>query len=191
MSTSERRYTLSLSCPDRVGIVTTVSSFFSSHQGWITEANHHADAEVAGKNVVVVGASNIVGKPMALMLLQREATVTICHAKTRDLAQHTILADILIVAAGKPGLIVPQMVKQGAIVIDVGINRLADNRIVGDVVFDGVKEKASWITPVPGGVGPMTVTMLIENTLRSAERSLQATPADDYQDWEAPVLKAV
>ena len=147
--------------------------------------------EVAGKNVVVVGASNIVGKPMALMLLQREATVTICHAKTRDLAQHTILADILIVAAGKPGLIVPQMVKQGAIVIDVGINRLPDNRIVGDVDFDGVKEKASWITPVPGGVGPMTVTMLIENTLRSAERSVQGVPADDYQDWDAPMLKTV
>jgi methylenetetrahydrofolate dehydrogenase (NADP+)/methenyltetrahydrofolate cyclohydrolase len=147
--------------------------------------------EVAGKNVVVVGASNIVGKPMALMLLQREATVTICHARTRNLAQHTILADILIVAAGKPGLIVPQMVKEGAIVIDVGINRLPDNRIVGDVDFDGVKEKASWITPVPGGVGPMTVTMLIENTLRSAERSLQGVPAEDYQDWEAPVLKAV
>lgn len=147
--------------------------------------------EVAGKNVVVVGASNIVGKPMALMLLQREATVTICHARTRDLAQHTILADILIVAAGKPGLIVPQMVKQGAIVIDVGINRLPDNRIVGDVDFDGVKEKASWITPVPGGVGPMTVTMLIENTLRSAERSLQGTPADHYQEWEAPMLKGI
>jgi methylenetetrahydrofolate dehydrogenase (NADP+)/methenyltetrahydrofolate cyclohydrolase len=93
--------------------------------------------DVAGKNVVVVGASNIVGKPMALMLLQREATVTICHAKTRDLAQHTILADILIVAAGKPGLIVPQMVKQGAIVIDVGINRLPDGKIVGDVDFEG------------------------------------------------------
>ena len=142
--------------------------------------------EVAGKNVVVVGASNIVGKPMALMLLQREATVTICHARTRDLAQHTILADILIVAAGKPGLIVPQMVKQGAIVIDVGINRLADGRIVGDVDFAGVQEKASWITPVPGGVGPMTVTMLIENTLRSAERALHLRSDDDYQDWEAP-----
>ncbi len=149
--------------------------------------------EVAGKNVVVVGASNIVGKPMALMLLQREATVTICHARTRDLAQHTILADILIVAAGKPGLIVPQMVKEGAIVIDVGINRLTDGpnagKIVGDVDFDGVKEKASWITPVPGGVGPMTVTMLIENTLRSAERAMRLRGCDDYQDWEAPVLK--
>jgi len=145
--------------------------------------------DVAGKNVVVVGASNIVGKPMALMLLQKEATVTVCHAKTRDLAQHTIMADILIVAAGKPGLIVPQMVKQGAIVIDVGINRLPDGRIVGDVDFEGVKKKASWITPVPGGVGPMTVTMLIENTLRSAERALHLRKEDDYQDWEAPQLK--
>jgi len=93
------------------------------------------------------------------------------------------------VAAGKPGLIVPQMVKQGAIVIDVGINRLPDGKIVGDVDFEGVKEKASWITPVPGGVGPMTVTMLIENTLRSAERALRMRQTDDYQDWEAPVLK--
>ena len=145
--------------------------------------------EVAGKNVVVVGASNIVGKPMALMLLQREATVTVCHAKTRDLAQHTILADILIVAAGKPGLIVPQMVKEGAIVIDVGINRLADGRIVGDVDFEGVREKASWITPVPGGVGPMTVTMLIENTLRSAQRAHHLRKSNDYQEWETPAVK--
>lgn len=146
--------------------------------------------DVAGKNAVVVGASNIVGKPMGLMLLQREATVTICHARTRDLAQHTILADILIVAAGKPGLIVPQMVKEGAIVIDVGINRLPDGRIVGDVCFDEVKEKASWITPVPGGVGPMTVTMLIENTLRSAERAFKPEDEDEFQDWEAPVVKS-
>jgi methylenetetrahydrofolate dehydrogenase (NADP+)/methenyltetrahydrofolate cyclohydrolase len=145
---------------------------------------------VAGKNAVVVGASNIVGKPMGLMLLQREATVTICHARTRDLAQHTILADILIVAAGRPGLIVPQMVKEGAIVIDVGINRLSDGRIVGDVCFDEVKEKASWITPVPGGVGPMTVTMLIENTLRSAERAFAAEGVHEFEDWEAPTLKS-
>ncbi len=141
--------------------------------------------EVAGKNVVIVGASNIVGKPMALMLLQKEATVTICHAKTRDLAQHTILADILIVAAGKPNLIVPQMVRQGAIVIDVGINRLPDNRIVGDVDFEGVKQKASWITPVPGGVGPMTVTMLIENTIRSAEMRLGMGPGLAHEGWDA------
>lgn len=145
--------------------------------------------DVAGKNVVIVGASNIVGKPMALMLLQKEATVTICHAKTRDIAQHTILADILIVAVGKPGLIVPQMVKEGAIVIDVGINRLPDGRIVGDVDFAGVREKASWITPVPGGVGPMTVTMLIQNTLRSAERAHQLRKNNDYEDWETPSIK--
>jgi methylenetetrahydrofolate dehydrogenase (NADP+) / methenyltetrahydrofolate cyclohydrolase len=145
--------------------------------------------EVTGKNVVIVGASNIVGKPMALMLLQKEATVTICHAKTRDIAQHTILADILIVAAGKPGLIVPQMVKEGAIVIDVGINRLPNGQIVGDVDFAGVREKASWITPVPGGVGPMTVTMLIENTLRSAERAHHLRNDNDYQDWETPSVK--
>lgn len=143
--------------------------------------------DVAGQNAVVVGASNIVGKPMALMLLQREATVTICHAKTRDLAQHTILADILIVAAGVPGLITGQIVKKGAVVIDVGINRLADGRIVGDVDFDSVKERASWLTPVPGGVGPMTVTMLIENTLRSAERRLGVGPGIGHEGWDAAV----
>lgn len=143
---------------------------------------------VAGKNVVVVGASNIVGKPMALMLLQKEATVTVCHAKTHNLAQHTILADILIVAAGQPGLIVPQMVKEGAVVIDVGINRLEDGRIVGDVDFHGVMEKASWITPVPGGVGPMTVTMLIENTLRSAERRQELAHGEGWEGWDSPPL---
>jgi methylenetetrahydrofolate dehydrogenase (NADP+)/methenyltetrahydrofolate cyclohydrolase len=127
---------------------------------------------VEGRNVTVVGASNIVGKPMALMLMQREATVAICHAKTRELSQYTILADILVVAAGHPNLIVPQMVRSGAVVIDVGINRLADGRLVGDVDFAGVKEKASYITPVPGGVGPMTVTMLLDNTVASAERSV-------------------
>jgi methylenetetrahydrofolate dehydrogenase (NADP+)/methenyltetrahydrofolate cyclohydrolase len=135
----------------------------------------HEGISVEGKNVVVVGASNIVGKPMALMLMQRDATVCICHAKTRDLAQFTILADILVVAAGRPNLILPQMVKTGAVVIDVGINRLPDGRIVGDVDFEGVREKASYITPVPGGVGPMTVTMLLVNTVASAERG--APPA--------------
>lgn len=123
-----------------------------------------------GKNVVVVGASNVVGKPMALMLMRREATVSICHAKTRDLAQFTILADILVVAAGKPKLIIPQMVRTGAVVIDVGINRMADGRLVGDVDFLGVAQKASHITPVPGGVGPMTVSMLLVNTIVSCER---------------------
>lgn len=126
---------------------------------------------IAGQNVVVVGASNLVGKPMALMLMARDATVAICHAKTRDLAQFTILADILVVAAGRPNLILTQMVKTGAVVIDVGINRLADGRITGDVDFEGVRQKASYITPVPGGVGPMTVSMLLENTIASAERA--------------------
>jgi len=125
---------------------------------------------IAGQNVVVVGASNIVGKPTAMMLMQQDATVCICHAKTRDLAQFTILADILVVAAGRPNLIVPQMVKTGAVVIDVGINRLPNGRIVGDVDFEGVSHKASYITPVPGGVGPMTVTMLLANTITAAQR---------------------
>ena len=130
----------------------------------------HEDIEVAGRNVVVVGASNLVGKPLAMMLLANEATVSICHLRTLDLAQYTILADILVVAAGSPNLIRSEMVKTGAVVIDVGINRLPDGRLVGDVDFEAVRHKASRITPVPGGVGPMTVTMLLENTIRSAER---------------------
>jgi methylenetetrahydrofolate dehydrogenase (NADP+) / methenyltetrahydrofolate cyclohydrolase len=137
----------------------------------VTKLLEHEGIELEGKNVVVVGASNIVGKPMALMLMQREATVSICHAKTKDLAQYTILADILVVAAGRPNLILPQMVKTGAVVIDVGINRLPDGRLVGDVDFEGLRQKASYITPVPGGVGPMTVTMLLANTIASAERA--------------------
>lgn len=137
----------------------------------------HEQISVEGKNVTVVGASNIVGKPMALMLMQREATVSICHAKTRDLAQYTILADIVVVAAGQPNLIVPQMIRTGAVVIDVGINRLPDGRLVGDVDFEGVRRKASYITPVPGGVGPMTVTMLLDNTVAAAERHASRSPA--------------
>ncbi|MBX6329465.1 MAG: bifunctional methylenetetrahydrofolate dehydrogenase/methenyltetrahydrofolate cyclohydrolase FolD [Pseudolabrys sp.] len=137
---------------------------------------------VEGRNVIVVGASNIVGKPMALMLMQRDATVCICHAKTRDLAQFTILADILVVAAGRPNLIIPQMVRTGAVVIDVGINRLPDGRLVGDVDFEGVREKASYITPVPGGVGPMTVTMLLSNTITSAERMAQSFARSRIKD---------
>ena len=130
----------------------------------------HEGIPLEGKNVVVVGASNIVGKPMALMLMQHEATVSICHAKTRDLAQFTILADILVVAAGYPNLIQPEMVRTGAVVIDVGINRLPNGKLVGDVNFSGVAAKASHITPVPGGVGPMTVSMLLVNTVNSWER---------------------
>lgn len=131
----------------------------------------NSGVEIAGRNAVVVGASNIVGKPMALMLMNREATVSVCHAKTRDLAQFTILADILIVAAGCPNLITGPMVKSGAVVIDVGINRLPNGQLVGDCDFEAVSRRASKITPVPGGVGPMTVTMLLVNTISSAERS--------------------
>jgi methylenetetrahydrofolate dehydrogenase (NADP+) / methenyltetrahydrofolate cyclohydrolase len=131
----------------------------------------HERVPLEGQNVVVVGASNIVGKPMALMLMQRDATVCICHAKTRDLAQFTVLADILVVAAGHTNLITAPMVKSGAVVIDVGINRLPNGQLVGDVDFAGVREKASLISPVPGGVGPMTVTMLLVNTILSAERT--------------------
>ena len=131
----------------------------------------HERIALEGKNVVVVGASNNVGKPMALMLMQKDATVCICHAKTRDLAQFTILADILVVAAGHPRLISAPMVRTGAVVIDVGINRMPNGKLVGDVDFEGVREKASYITPVPGGVGPMTVTMLLANTITSAERT--------------------
>lgn len=131
----------------------------------------HTGVPIEGQNAVVVGRSNIVGKPMALMLLQQGATVSICTSKTRDLAQYTILADILVVATGKPRMITAPMVKRGAVVIDVGINRLPDGQLVGDVDFESVKERASFITPVPGGVGPMTITMLLANTVKSAERA--------------------
>ncbi|HEX8873899.1 MAG TPA: bifunctional methylenetetrahydrofolate dehydrogenase/methenyltetrahydrofolate cyclohydrolase FolD [Nitrosospira sp.] len=126
---------------------------------------------VEGRHAVVVGRSNIVGKPMALMLLQMGATVTICTSKTRELAEYTRRADILVVAAGKPRMIVADMVKAGATVIDVGINRMPDGKITGDVDFESVREKAGNITPVPGGVGPMTITMLLCNTIEAAERA--------------------
>lgn len=153
------------------GLVTGTTVFSPCTPYGVVKLLEHENIPIEGQNVVVVGASNIVGKPMALMLMARDATVSICHAKTRDLAQYTILADILVVAAGVPRLIVPQMIKHGAVVIDVGINRLPDGSITGDVDFEGVSQKASAITPVPGGVGPMTVTMLLDNTIRSAERA--------------------
>jgi methylenetetrahydrofolate dehydrogenase (NADP+) / methenyltetrahydrofolate cyclohydrolase len=132
----------------------------------------HAGIELAGAHVVVVGASNVVGKPMALMALRRDATVTVCHAMTRDLAEQTRLADVVICAAGHAGLITGDMVKDGVVVVDVGINRMLDGSIVGDVLFDEVAAKASFISPVPGGVGPMTVAVLIDNTVRAAEHSV-------------------
>ena len=125
---------------------------------------------IEGKHAVVVGRSNIVGKPMALLLLQKNATVTICTSKTTDLAKHTRDADILIAAVGKPEFIKKDMVTPGAVVIDVGINRNSEGKLVGDVDFQNVKEVAGYITPVPGGVGPMTIAMLIANTVRAAER---------------------
>jgi methylenetetrahydrofolate dehydrogenase (NADP+)/methenyltetrahydrofolate cyclohydrolase len=124
-----------------------------------------------GEHAVIVGRSNIVGKPMALMLLQKNATVTICTSKTVDLAKFTRDADILVVATGKPQMITGDMIKPGAAVIDVGINRLPNGKLVGDVDFDSAKEVAGWITPVPGGVGPMTITMLVASTVMAAERS--------------------
>ena len=130
-----------------------------------------------GSHAVVVGRSAIVGKPMALMLMARGATVTICHSRTRGLADHARRADILVAAAGRPRLITAEMVKPGAAVIDVGINRLPDGKLAGDVDFAGVRNVAGWITPVPGGVGPMTVAMVIVNTVRAAEMRLAGSAA--------------
>ena len=129
-----------------------------------------AGVPIAGKNAVVIGRSNIVGKPMALLLLQENATVTICHSRTEDLAEHTRRADILVAAVGKPRFVTADMVKEGAAVLDVGINRV-NGKLCGDVDFEHVKEKAGWISPVPGGVGKMTIAMLMENTVSAAEKA--------------------
>lgn len=125
--------------------------------------------DLNGKEAVVIGRSNIVGKPMAMLLLRENCTVTMCHSRTRDLAAHTRRADILVAAVGKAGFVTADMVKPGAVVIDVGINRV-DGKVKGDVDFDGVSKVASWITPVPGGVGKMTITMLLANAVEAAER---------------------
>ena len=128
-----------------------------------------AGIAISGKEAVVVGRSNIVGKPMAMLLLQENATVTICHSCTANLAEHTRRADILVAAIGKPRFITADMVKEGAVVVDVGINRV-DGKLCGDVDFEPVAEKAAWITPVPGGVGKMTIAMLMDNTVAAAEK---------------------
>lgn len=138
------------------------------------------DIDLKGKNAVVVGASNIVGRPMSLELLLAGCTVTTCHRFTRDLATHVAEAEILVAAVGKPGLVKGEWVRPGAVVIDVGINRLPDGKLCGDIEFDVARERASWITPVPGGVGPMTVAMLMHNTLTALElreRSQLSCPA--------------
>jgi methylenetetrahydrofolate dehydrogenase (NADP+)/methenyltetrahydrofolate cyclohydrolase len=127
--------------------------------------------ELRGKHAVVIGRSNIVGKPMALMLLQKNATVTICHSATKDLKGHTLQADLVVAAVGKRNMLTADMVKPGAVVIDVGMNRNDEGKLCGDVDFAGVSEVAGWITPVPGGVGPMTRAMLLVNTLEAAERA--------------------
>ena len=127
--------------------------------------------DLKGKHAVVIGRSNIVGKPMALMLLGKNATVTICHSATHNLKAQTLQADVIVAAVGKRNVLTADMVKPGAVVIDVGMNRNDEGKLCGDVDFDGVKEVAGWITPVPGGVGPMTITMLLVNTLEAAERS--------------------
>ena len=128
--------------------------------------------DLNGKEAVVIGRSNIVGKPMAMLLLRENCTVTLCHSRTRNLEEHTRRADVLVAAVGKAGFVTADMVKPGAIVIDVGINRV-DGKVRGDVDFDAVKEIAGWITPVPGGVGKMTITMLLMNTVEAAERTLK------------------
>jgi len=143
---------------------------------------------IEGRNAVVVGRSNIVGKPMALMLLARSATVSICTSKTRDLKQFTSLADILVVATGKPKMITGDMIKPGSTVIDVGTNRLADGKLVGDVDFEAARQRAAFITPVPGGVGPMTVTMLIANTVQAAERFVSKQVRSHADKVNASVL---
>ena len=169
--------------PMNVGRLTVDQPTFKScTPAGIFELFRHYSIPVKSKHAVVVGASNIVGSPMAIMLSREnsegKATTTICHKYTKDITQHTISADVLIVAAGQPNLIKAEMVKEGVVIIDVGINRIADEtsekgyKLVGDCDFEGLKNKASWITPVPGGVGPMTVAMLMKNTLLAAKKSI-------------------
>jgi methylenetetrahydrofolate dehydrogenase (NADP+)/methenyltetrahydrofolate cyclohydrolase len=151
-------------------LVVGESAFFPCTPWGVMKMLEHEAVALEGAHAVVVGRSTVVGKPMALMLLNAGATVTICHSKTRDLAAMTRQADVLVAAVGKPRIIAAAMVKPGAVVIDVGINRLPDGKLAGDVDFAAVAEVASLITPVPGGVGPMTIAMLLGNTLKSAER---------------------
>jgi methylenetetrahydrofolate dehydrogenase (NADP+)/methenyltetrahydrofolate cyclohydrolase len=160
--------------PYNVGrMVEGLDSFAACTPIGVMEMFKKYNIELEGKDVCVVGASNIVGKPMAALLLNANATVTVTHIYTKDLASHTKKADIVIVGVGVPKLIKADMVKEGAIVIDIGINRLEDGSLVGDVDFENVAPKCSYITPVPGGVGPMTIAMLLKNTLKAAKRRVQ------------------
>lgn len=146
-------------------IMTGDYTFLPCTPAGIMEMLKYKNIEISGKKCVVIGRSNIVGKPMALMLLKENGTVTVCHSKTADLKTETLTADILVAAVGVPKFVTADMVKDGAVVIDVGMDRDENGKLCGDVDFDGVYPKASYITPVPGGVGPMTITMLLENTL--------------------------
>lgn len=139
----------------------------------VMELLRHYNIPVAGKHCVIIGRSNIVGKPQAMLMLKENATVTVCHSRTVGLADITRTADILVAAVGRPGFVTADMVRDGAVVIDVGINRTAEGKLCGDVDFAAVSEKASYITPVPGGVGPMTITMLLKNTLAAAKDQLK------------------
>jgi len=154
-------------------MVTNLDSFVACTPLGVMEMFKAYDIDLQGKDVCVVGASNIVGKPMAALLLNADATVTVTHIYTKDLASHTCKADIVIVGVGVPKLIKEDMVKEGAIVIDIGMNRLEDGSLAGDVDFENVSPKCSYITPVPGGVGPMTIAMLLSNTLTSAQNRLK------------------
>lgn len=156
--------------PENVGrMVAGDPLFLPCTPAGVMELLHEAGISPDGKECVVVGRSNIVGKPQAMLLLHEHGTVTICHSRTRNLAEVCARADILVAAVGKPCLITSDMVKDGAVVVDVGMNRLPDGTLCGDVDFEAVAQKASFITPVPGGVGPMTITMLLKNTVKAAE----------------------
>jgi len=156
--------------PTNIGrMIVKKQSFLPCTPYGIIKILQYENIEIEGKHVVVIGRSNIVGKPMGQLLLNESATVTYCHSKTKDIKSFTKNADIIIVAVGKPNVIDESYIKEGAVIIDVGVNRVDDSRLVGDVDFDSAKLKASYITPVPGGVGPMTITMLLKNTIKAAK----------------------
>lgn len=155
--------------PYNVGrMVSNLDSFLPATPFGVMRMFEENGIEISGKNVVVIGSSDIVGKPMASLLINKKATVTVCNSRTKDLKAHTQKADIVVIAVGVPYLLKEDMVKDGAIVIDVGINRLETGKLVGDADFENLKDKCSFITPVPGGVGPMTIAMLLKNTIKAA-----------------------
>lgn len=156
--------------PYNVGrMVSNLDSFLSATPFGVMRMFEEHNIELSGKDVVVIGSSDIVGKPMASLLINKKATVTVCNSRTKDLKSHTSKADIVIIAVGVPYLLKEDMVKDGAVVIDVGINRLDTGKLVGDADFEGLKNKCSFLTPVPGGVGPMTIAMLLKNTIKASK----------------------